>query len=196
MTEIAAAGPGLVEAHRLALDHTRGYVEGTAIGALRDETPCEGWDVRALLDHVISGNLWVGELTAGKTIDEVGDALDGDCMGEDPLASYVRSAQVADGGFRRPDALTAPTHVSYGPVPGEVYLGHRFVDVLVHGWDVAVATSQDPTLPPPLVAVCWDVLRPQLDLLTASGMFGTDHHDEVADDPQSQLLATLGRDPA
>jgi hypothetical protein len=41
--------------------------------------------------------------------------------------------------------MQAPCAVSYGPVPGEVYLGHRFIDVVVHGWDVAKGTGQDTT---------------------------------------------------
>ena len=36
--------------------------------------------------------------------------------------------------------------MSYGPVPGSVYAGHRFIDVLIHGWDLAKATGQDATI--------------------------------------------------
>jgi len=195
MTEAAASGEGLIEAHRAALAHTGKYVDATPSMAWHQDTPCEGWDAAALMNHITGGNLWAAELMAGRTIDEVGDALDGDQVGEDPSATYQASAQQADGAFSRPGALADPAAVSYGPVPGEVYLGHRFIDVLIHGWDLAAATGQDRTLPPELVQVCQEVIEPQKDLLLPSGMFGIDHTAEVADDRQSQLLAMLGRDP-
>jgi uncharacterized protein (TIGR03086 family) len=89
--------------------------------------------------------------------------------------------------------MERPCAVSYGPVPGEVYCGHRFIDVLVHGWDIATATGQDPHLPEDLVVACIDVVVPQAEMLAASGAFGSDV--EVAADagPQTRLLAMLGR---
>ena len=73
----------------------------------------------------------------GKTIEEVGDRLDGDVLGTDPLRAYDDSSIVAAAVFREPGAMERPCAVSYGPVPGSVYCGHRFIDVLIHGWDVA-----------------------------------------------------------
>ena len=75
--------------------------------------------------------------------------------------------------FREPGAMERPCAVSYGPVPGEVYCGHRFLDVLIHGWDIAKATGQDTTLPLDLVEARIEVVTPQAELLAASGMFGT-----------------------
>jgi uncharacterized protein (TIGR03086 family) len=89
--------------------------------------------------------------------------------------------------------MERPCAVSYGPVPGEVYCGHRFIDVLIHGWDVATATGQDATLPPALVDACIEVVTPQADLLLGSGMFGTDVDAGAGADQQAQLLAMLGR---
>jgi hypothetical protein len=41
----------------------------------------------------------------------------------------------------------------------------------------------------------WDVINPQMDLLRASGMFGTDDAVPEDADGQTKLLATLGRHP-
>ena len=89
--------------------------------------------------------------------------------------------------------MQAPCAVSYGPVPGEIYAGHRFLDVLIHGWDLAKATGQDTTLPADLVEACFEVVEPQRELLAASGMFGSDVEVPGGADRQTQLLAELGR---
>ncbi|MDR2984494.1 MAG: TIGR03086 family protein, partial [Nocardiopsaceae bacterium] len=141
MTEIA-------ELHRRALDSTGRVVAGISADQLDLTTPDADWDVRALLNHVVGGNLWAAELAAGNTIDEVGERLDGDLIGTDPAAAYDRSATTAAAVFETPGAMDAPCAVSYGPVPGSVYAGHRFVDVLIHGWDLAEATGQDTSLDP------------------------------------------------
>jgi uncharacterized protein (TIGR03086 family) len=90
------------------------------------------------------------------------------------------------------DAMCA---VSYGPVAGAVYAGHRYIDVLIHGWDVAKATGQDTTLAPELVEACWAIVEPQKDELAASGAFGDDHDVPEDADRQTALLALLGRKP-
>jgi hypothetical protein len=74
--------------------------------------------VRALVNHIVAGNLWAAELAAGRTIDDVGDRLDGDVLGGDPLSAYDVSAEAAATAFEAPGALDAPCAVSYGPVPG------------------------------------------------------------------------------
>ena len=179
----------LPDVHRDALAATGRIVANIKDSQLHDGTPCEDYDVAGLLNHVIGGNFWVAPLVDGKTIEEVGDALDRDYGPGD----YDASAKEADAAFSSPGAMERPVAVSYGPVPGEVYAGHRFVDVLIHGWDLAKATGQDATLDPELVEACWAVINPQMELLRGSGMFG--NQLDVPDDADSQtkLLATLGR---
>src|SRR5262245_46329534 len=62
------------------------------VGEIRDDhwslpTPCEGWDVRALVAHVVSEARWTSPLLAGLTIEQVGDQFDGDLLGDDPAGS-------------------------------------------------------------------------------------------------------------
>lgn len=179
--------------HRQALGETRRIVACIGDGQWEAPTPCEGWSVRELLNHIVAGNLWAVELGGGRTITEVGTALDGDVLGTDPLDAYDRSAEAAAAVFEAPGALERPCAVSYGPVPGSVYAGHRFIDVLIHGWDLASATGQPTDLDPQLVEACWDVLTPQLSLLQASGAFGVDQRHGATTGSQRSLLAALGR---
>jgi len=181
--------------HRQALDATRPLVAGTGQDQLDLPTPDDEWDVRALLNHVVAGNWWAAELAAGKTIEQVGDRLDGDVIGSDPLDAWDDSAAAAAAAFEMPGALSAPCAVSYGPVPGEVYAGHRFLDVLLHGWDLAKATGQSTRLDPALVDAALDVLTPQWEPMRASGAFRTDVPVPDDGDPQTRLLAMVGRTP-
>ena len=175
--------------HRRALAATGRIVNGITDDQLHAPTPCAEYDVQALLDHLIGGNFWVAPLVDGKAIADVGSALDRSYA----PAEYDASAREADEAFSRDGAMQLPVAVSYGPVPAEVYAGHRFIDVLIHGWDLAKATGQDTHLDPELVDACWAVINPQMELLEASGMFGT--RLDVPDDADSQtkLLAALGR---
>jgi len=184
----------LPEVHARALDATHRLVAGVGPDQWSDTSVCEDWSVRELVNHVVTGNYWAYELGAGKTIDEVGDRLDGDVLGTDPVRAYDDSALVAAAVFREPGAMERPCAVSYGPVPGSVYCGHRFLDVLVHGWDVAKSTGRSTALDPELVAACWTVIEPELDQLTASGAFGTPVSVPDDADLQTKLLAVLGRE--
>jgi uncharacterized protein (TIGR03086 family) len=183
----------LPEVHARALASTRDYLAAVRADQWDLPTPCDDWSVRELVNHVVAGNYWAAELAAGKTIDQVGDRLDGDVLGDDPLFAYDDSARQAEAVFRAPGAMEAPCAVSYGPVPGSVYCGHRFIDVLIHGWDLAVATGQSTALDPELVAACAEVVAPQAEMLAGSGAFGTGVSVPDDADPQTKLLAQLGR---
>ncbi len=183
----------LPERHEEALFFTHRFVDGIGADQWDGATPCADWNVRELVNHVVSGNFWAAELAAGRTIEDVGDRLDGDVLGDDPSDAYVASAGAANAAFRVPGAMEAPCAVSYGPVPGSVYAGHRIIDVVVHGWDIAAATGQPDELPAELVEACWTILEPQQDLLVGSGMFGDEHEIAAGADRQTQLLQLLGR---
>jgi uncharacterized protein (TIGR03086 family) len=183
----------LPEVHARSLDHARRVVVG--IGADQWDAPsdCDPWTVRELVNHVVTGNYWAAELGSGLTIEQVGDRLDGDVLGSDPLRAYDDSSLMAAAVFRAPGAMERPCAVSYGPVPGSVYCGHRFLDVLVHGWDVATSTGQDTTLDVDLVEACLEVIEPQIDMLVASGAFGTRLDVPEGSSSQAKLLGMLGR---
>src|ERR1051326_343579 len=167
MTDIA-------ELHAQALDATGLIVAGIPADRWHADTACGGWDVRALVNHVVSGNLWAAELAKGRAIEDVGGRLDGDVLGPDPAGSYAASAKAAAAVFRTPGALDAPCAVSYGPVPGSVYAGHRFLDVFIHGWDLAAATGQDTALDARLMEACRQIIEPQLELFRRVGALASE----------------------
>lgn len=141
----------------------------------------------------MSGNLWAAELAAGGTIEGAGSRLDGDLLGDDPATAYEQSAAAAAAVFRRRGALDAPCAVSYGPVPGSVYAGHRFLDVLVHGWDLAMASGQDYALDPQLMQACQQIMEPQLEAFRSAGALGPEVAVPADASTQTRFLALLGR---
>ena len=54
----------------------------------QDPTPCTEWDVRALVDHLVTELLWAPLLLDGATIEDVGDRFNGDQLGADPMAAW------------------------------------------------------------------------------------------------------------
>jgi len=139
------------------------------------------------------GNLWAAELAAGTTIESVGGRLDGDVLGPDPARSYATSAKAAAAAFLRPGALEAPCAVSYGPVPGSVYAGHRFLDVFHPRVGPGHRYRQDTALDPDLMAACRQIIEPQLELFRAAGALAAELPVPPDATPQTRFLAILGR---
>ena len=108
----------LPEVHARALDAARRSVAGVSADQWDELSDCDPWTVRELVNHVVTGNYWAAELGSGFTIEAVGDRLDGDVLGSDPLRAYDDSSLVAAAVFRAAGAMEAPCAVSYGPVPG------------------------------------------------------------------------------
>jgi uncharacterized protein (TIGR03086 family) len=108
-------------------------------------TPCTEWDVRDLLSHII-GTLWLAE---GLFADQQprypmapGSLPPVDVTGDDPVAAYAEAAAAALAAAAAGDAVTR-THVTpLGEMPGPGLTGFATLDILVHGWDLAIATGQ------------------------------------------------------
>lgn len=180
--------------HAAAADNTQAIVDALRAEDLHRPTPCDEWDVTELLHHIVYGNYWVPPLVAGETIEQVGNRFEGDIMGADVSDAFRTSAKLAVDAFNAPGAMDAPCAVSYGPVPGSIYCGHRFIDVLIHGWDLAVAVGGNTVLPPDLVDACTEVVLPQAEMLGGSGAFGRAADLGADASPQTRLLALLGRE--
>ena len=172
---------------------TAKVVDGVAARQMDLPTPCDGWSVRELLNHIVGGNFWAAELAAGKTIDEVGDRLDGDMLGDDPRPRTARRPQLAAAAFNAPGAMDAPCAVSYGPYPARSTA------------DTASSTSRSTVgiWPRPPVRTRRSILRSSTrsprsshrrsTCSPGSGMFGTTIGVAADADPQTRLLSQLGR---
>lgn len=182
-------------AHERALEVFGDRLRGVADDRWSDRTPCEEWDVRALVNHCTAENYWAEQLLVGRTIEAVGDRLSGDLLGDTPVDDYEDSARRAREAANRVGALNRDVHVSYGTISGAAYLEHRWVDLVVHAWDLAVATDQDPALPDDLVVEALDLMLAQEEEVRASDVFGPAIDVGGAASAIDRLVAFLGRDP-
>jgi hypothetical protein len=74
-------------------------------------------NVRALVNHVLAEARWTPPLLAGRMIAEVGDALDGDLLGDDPLAAWDTGRDKAVAAAHAPGINSRIVHLSFGDTP-------------------------------------------------------------------------------
>lgn len=156
-------------------------------------TPCTDWDVRALVNHLTVEQLWVPPLLDGATTAEVGDRFEGDQLGDDPVAAWDAAIAAARQAWREPGALDRTVHLSYGETPAVRYLGEMAGDLAVHGWDLARALGVVDRIDGETVEFLLEEWGGQLDRLAASGLFAPPVPVPESADPQTRLLAALGR---
>lgn len=178
--------------HRRTVQSWEALVDGIPADGWNNATPCTGWTVRDLVNHVVGEELWAVPLMDGKTIAEVGGRFDGDVLGESPADTCHAAA--ADAMRSVDEALPrgGKVHLSYGDEDAEEYARQLAADHLVHGWDLAVATGGDARLDPELVAAVAEWFSEREDLYRAGGAIGP--HVDRSGDPQTELLASFGRD--
>jgi uncharacterized protein (TIGR03086 family) len=155
-------------------------------------TPCTEWDVRMLVNHVAGEYLWVPEMLAGRTIAEVGDRLDGDVLGSDPLQTLINASQAALAAVDGPGALDAVTHLSFGDLPAREYVKQMAIDSVIHSWDLAKGVGIDASLDSELVDFCYADLQASAAEWRGAGVFGPETAPSDGS-TQAKLLALTGR---
>jgi uncharacterized protein (TIGR03086 family) len=187
------ASPTTGDLYVKSMAGTRAYIDAVRGDQWHAPTPCTDWDVKQIANHIIGENLWAGEILEGKTIAEVGSKFDGDLAGQDPATAYQGSVKVATDAVSAPGAMQVTCHLSFGDFSGADYAAQLFMDTLIHGWDIAKATGQDTRLDPDLVAACMPIAQLITSMARGSGAFGDDLPVSSDADPQTRLLALLGR---
>lgn len=101
-------------------------------------TPCPGYDVAALVDHIVG---WLQVFEAGCH----GRTYEGDAAtftsGPDPAAEFRAAADSVVAGWRE-HGLDRQVAVTGGAMPGELVFNMTLMEYLGHGWDLAVATGR------------------------------------------------------
>lgn len=112
------------------------------LGAVRAEqldlpTPCDEFDVRTLAGHLVATVarlIAIAELGSPDSVSPY--SADHDVTAFDRLVVEARAAWADDA------RLDAPVVVPWGAVPGRSAVWGYARELLLHGWDLAVATGQ------------------------------------------------------
>jgi uncharacterized protein (TIGR03086 family) len=121
-----------------AIAQTGRVVHGVRADQLDDRTPCEEWDVRALLQHTID----VIDRVTGTVTGETPEPLDAVTDLDGLVAEYDRAAAESAEAWGQPGVMDRELTSPWGPTPAERVCRLNLADTLVHGWDLARATNQ------------------------------------------------------
>ncbi len=179
--------------HATALAEFDRRVQAIQPDQWHNPTPCPEWDVRTLVNHLVTEQLWVPLLLDGATIDDVGNRFDGDHLGDDPVAAWTSAAAAAREAFAAPGALRRPVELSYGRRSADDYCQEMTLDLTAHAWDLARGIGADARLDEGLVREVLGFVEPQADQLADTGMFAPPVEVAADADAQTRLLALLGR---
>ena len=123
-----------------------------------------------------------------------GGLPDADLLGNDPLKAYrigFEGLLEAAAG----DAFERGHVTPFGEMPGAVLGGFTTVDILVHGWDLARATGQDPTLPIDLAEAALGIAHQTITDDTRGARIGPAIHVDAGPSATDRPVAGLGRSP-
>jgi uncharacterized protein (TIGR03086 family) len=185
----------LLDAHGHAVDVFDRAMHKVGIGDWDSPTPCSEWTVRDLVRHLVNEQLWVPDLLAGKTVAEVGDKFDGDVLEDDPMHAWTESSQAARGAWLHPGALVTVVHLSFGDADGAEYCWQMTTDLAVHGWDLATALGLEAGIGDELATAVLEYVEPQIEQWQDMPWFAAPVPVPDGADPQSRLVALLGRQP-
>jgi uncharacterized protein (TIGR03086 family) len=175
----------LLDRYRTASEWTLTKV-ARAADQLDAPTPCDEWDVRTLLNHMLETQQYFVRSAQGESASPPSAEAPPELMGDDPAAAYERGREETIRTFSQ-DGVIERT----GPS-----LGIAFSDTLLHGWDVARATGQDTTMPNGMAQAAYDTIHGAFTDDQRKGVFKPEIPVGADASPQEKLLAYTGRDPA
>jgi uncharacterized protein (TIGR03086 family) len=168
---------GIAELH-LAVCRRFGEAVASADGKWNRRTPCDEWDARGVLEHVIGFHDVLLLRPLGLKPDRPHD---------DPRVRWQSTYHSLAEVFARGEATR---------LDGYRLMPNLTRDVLVHTWDLSRAVGADDRLDPDWCELFYASLPTDPGPLVESGMFSAPVAVTGEIDAQSRLLARLGRDPS
>jgi len=155
-----------------------------AAGDLDAPTPCEDWDVRTLLDHMLETQRYFLGAARGEDVSPPSPTPP-ELITNDPRADFANVRDQMLRSFDEPGVLAET-----GPA-----LGIAFSDTLLHGWDLARAAGGDATMPDGLPAAAYEMIHGRFTEEERNGVFKPEVAVGADASPQARLLAYTGRSP-
>lgn len=157
-------------------------------------TPCSGWDLSALVDHVTGGNWFTCHILGGRTADAaMTKTMEQFAAGSASCEQAVASVDEQLAAFQQPGVLDRTWHHVAGDLTGRQILRLRLHDLIVHTWDIEQTLDPPASLPEDLIR--WglaevsnqDSLTPEHFELTSIPLVG------AAEDAAAVYLRSFGR---
>jgi uncharacterized protein (TIGR03086 family) len=174
-------------------------VSGIAADELGHPTPCPGYDVAGLIDHLVEAGRRAAALGRGQA-PPPGDESPHVELSDAP-GQLRRAAEQAAQAWGEDSSLP----LRYTMPWGEEYTGATLVDMYLaelaaHAWDLARATGQtgklDPSLAWPALEGARAMIKPHYRNMAGPGApFGAEVCPAPGADDWERLAAFMGRDP-
>lgn len=156
-------------------------------GRWDDPTPCEGWSVRTLVNHVVETQSKFRGLVGREPITTPDPATD-------PATAWDAARTVMQADLDDPARAAAGYEGAFGRGTFEEAVDQFLnLDLIVHGWDLARATGQDERIPSEDLAHVRAQADNLGDMMRRSGAFGPAVEVPADADEQARVLALLGR---
>lgn len=156
-------------------------------------SPCTGWSVFDVVDHVVAGERFTVEVLGGASLAEAVETQAGlDVRNADVLGQVTEAAAHALAAFD--GSLDRIVQHRVGAISARRMLGFRIIDQLGHTWDVATSIGQAVTLDPAALAVGVQIALAERKTLERSPNFATTADCAVeTGDPLTTFLCSIGR---
>lgn len=180
------------------VDETTTVVNDVSEDQLANPSPCEGWTVRDVINHITGGaTLFAISAEQGSVPDDVlGQLMGGDNLGDDPQAAWAVAAARAMSAFAEPGVLEKIVKLPFGEMPAGVALNIAIFDVLTHAVDIASSTGQtvnNAELIDTALLMGREMIGPEL---RTPGVFDPEQPIAADAPAQDRLLAFAGRSVA
>ena len=162
---------------------------------LEAPTPCQDWDLRTLLNHVILWTSYSAERRAhGESVAE--ELMAKDFTAEPGYqAGYVAQLGNAVQAWSDPKAWAGEIGVMGDATPAADVGAMLIMEMALHGWDVAKATGQEYACDDALAALVLEEVQAQGELFRKYQAFAAPVPVPADAPPLDRALALAGRDP-
>ncbi|MFI0483916.1 TIGR03086 family metal-binding protein [Actinomadura sp. 9N215] len=139
-----------------ACDRMVGILAAVARDQLSNATPCTGYSVGDLIDHVDLVAEGAAALALKETSESAGREPSAANLGDDWWDGVAAHLWALGAAWKDPAAWQGSTDAGGLELPNDVWGKIALTEVVVHGWDLAKATGQPVDMPEEAVRACLD----------------------------------------
>jgi uncharacterized protein (TIGR03086 family) len=164
------------------------------LDALDAPTPCAGWDVRALVNHLLH---WGPALVAAAGKEACAPGPQIDRTGGDWRARLRAQLGTTAAAWGDPAAWEGSTRMG-GPMemPADLVGGMVLGELVLHGWDLARACGVDPQWDDTVALRVYEEIARSADLGRQMGVYATEVPVPPDAPPLTRALGLSGRNPS